>query len=289
MFKVYLHKLEESLIFRSMKKYCLLVLVLMVSFIHLGIAQESTTTSLDYVQPGEVLTYKISYGFLSIGEARIETSSTLHTLNNVPCYKLDISGKTTGAVGWVTKVDDKWGSYLHAKTLLPVKNYRIVRENNYKRDELTYFNHQKKNIRYFRYDYAAGKYKDAEHFEFTETVRDLIGGYHYIRQLDYNAMSMGDTINLFGFFENEFYSFKILYQGKEILKTPFGKVGAIKLVPVMPDNKVFDGENSISLWLSDDGNRIPLKAEANMFIGRAVIEISKVENLKKSLVIAKSK
>jgi hypothetical protein len=272
-----------------MKKYCLLVLVLMVSFVRLGIAQESTKTSLEYVQPGEVLTYKISYGFLSIGEARIETSSTMHALNNIPCYKLDITGKTTGAVGWVAKVDDKWGSYLNAKTLLPVKNYRSVRENNYKRDELTYFDHQKKNIRYFRYDHQAGKYQDAERFAFTETVRDLIGGYHYLRQLDYNAMAMGDTINLFGFFENEFYSFRILYKGKEILKTPFGKVGAIKLVPIMPDNKVFDGENSISLWLSDDSNRIPLKAEANMFIGRAVIEISKYENLKKSLVIANSK
>ena len=261
----------------------------MVCFAVVGIAQERNQAHHDYVQPGEVLTYKISYGFLSIGEAVIATSSTQHTLNNTPCYKVDITGRTTGAVGWVAKVDDKWGSFLNAKSLLPVKNYRVVRENNYKRDEVTYFDHQGNKIRYYRYDHGAGKYKDAEIFEFTETVRDLIGGYQYLRQLDYKAMAVGDTINLFGFFEDDFYNFKILYKGKEKLKTPFGKIVALKLVPVMPDNKVFDGENSISLWLSDDSNRIPLKAEANMFIGRAVIEISKYENLRKDLAVIAGK
>ncbi len=286
MCKVNLDKPRETLIFRGMKKYCLLVL--MVWFAGYGVAQDRTQASYPYIQPGEVLTYQISYGFLSIGEAVIATSSTLHTLKNIPSYKVDISGRTTGAVGWVAKVDDKWGAYLRADNLLPIRNYRIVRENNYKRDEKTFFDYTAKSIQYYRYDHKAEKFNDPEIHEFTKPVRDLIGGYHYLKQLDYNAMQVGDTIKLFGFFENEFYTFDILYKGKEKLKTAFGKVAAIKLVPVMPDNKVFDGENSISLWLSDDSNRIPLKAEANMFIGRAVIEISKYENLRKNLdIVAK--
>lgn len=53
-----------------MTKYCLLLLVFIS--VRIGFAQESAKVSQAYVQPGEVLNYKISYGFLSIGEAIIK-------------------------------------------------------------------------------------------------------------------------------------------------------------------------------------------------------------------------
>lgn len=268
-----------------MKKIGLLVLVFFLC--GMAYAQDVALLENKPVSLGERLVYKITYGFLNIGEARIETSPAVHALNDLPCYKIDISGKTTGAVSWLTKVDDRWGAMLDTKSLLPLKTYRIVRENNYKRDEVSYFDHGKKNIRYYRYDYGAEKFNDPKHFTFTETVRDLIGGYYYLRQVDYSKLVLGDTIKLYGFFEDEFYKFDILYKGKEKINTQFGEVAAIKLVPVMPDNEVFKGENSISLWLSDDENRIPLKAEANMFIGTAGCDIIAYDNLKNSFTSSK--
>lgn len=267
-----------------MKRYWVLVLVLF--FAGMVEAQDLLPTANRIAQPGELLTYKVTYGFLTVGEAQITTNETLYNVDNTPCYKIDIIGKTTGAVGWVAKVDDKWGAYLNTTDLLPVKSYRIVRENNYKRDELAYYNHKKKTIKYQRYNHKTSKFESPEIYSFTNTVRDLIGGYYYLRQIDYNKMVVGDTIHLLGFFENEFYNFDIIYKGKESLKTQFGKIGAIKLVPVMPNNKVFDGENSITLWLSDDENRIPLKAEANMFIGKAGCDIISYQNLKSKMVFA---
>lgn len=274
-----------SLIFRYMKKCWLMILI--CCFVSPAYGQQYPRSDKTYIQHGELLTYKISYGFLTIGEATITTSEHVYRLGEEACYKVDISGRTTGAVGWVARVDDKWGAYLRKTDLLPLKGYRIVRENNYKRDETTFFDHQEKQIRYLRYDHKAQKYQEAQLFTFTETVRDLIGAYHYLRQLDYDQMSKGDTIRVAGFFEDEFYHFKVLYQGREKIKTEFGSVKALKLVPVMPNNKVFDGENSISLWLSDDDNRIPLKAEANMFIGKAGCDIISYTNLKSNLGIAR--
>jgi len=49
---------------------------------------------------------------------------------------------------------------------------------------------------------------------------------------------------------------------------------------LMPNNEVFNGRHSISLWLSDDKNKIPLKAEASMFIGNARIELVDYKGLK---------
>lgn len=269
-------------------KYCLFLILFFV-YLQDGLAQELPQLPDKKIQPGELLTYKVTYGIFTVGEAKIETNSTIHFLNNTPCYKIDITGKTTGALGLVAKVDDKWGAYLNTRNLLPVKSYRIVRENNYKRDEMSFFDHTNKQVRYHRYNYNTKSFNEAEHLSFQQTVRDLIGGYHYLRQIDYTHLQAGDTIHMFGFFENEFYNFDILYKGKEVIKTQFGKVPALKLVPVMPNNKVFDGENSITLWISDDANRIPLKAEANMFVGKAGCEIIAHENLKQPLLSSSNK
>ena len=50
--------------------------------------------------------------------------------------------------------------------------------------------------------------------------------------------------------------------------------------PVMPDNSIFEGEDAILAWISDDENKIPLKVEAEMFIGHAGIELSDYSGLR---------
>lgn len=51
----------------------------------------------------------------------------------------------------------------------------------------------------------------------------------------------------------------------------------------MPDNKLFDGENSVTCWISDDGNRIPVKIQAKMFIGSTGIELTGIRGLRNQL------
>jgi hypothetical protein len=90
-----------------------------------------------------------------------------------------------------------------------------------------------------------------------------------------------------GFFEDEFYNFKIVYSGKETIRVKAGKVRTLVFKPVMPKNKVFDGENSVTAWFSDDNNRIPVKISANMFIGSAGVELTGYSGLKNRLNVVK--
>jgi hypothetical protein len=50
---------------------------------------------------------------------------------------------------------------------------------------------------------------------------------------------------------------------------------------------IFDGENSITAWFSDDKNRIPVKISAEMFIGSAGVELTDVSGLKNPLNFAR--
>src|SRR5690606_40087783 len=91
---------------------------------------------------------------------------------------------------------------------------------------------------------------------------------------DLSKTKPGDTLVVKGVFEAPFYSLDVIYEGKDVIKTKAGRFRAIKVVPVMPKNKVLDGENSVTAWFSDDRNRIPLKISAQMFIGSAGVELT---------------
>jgi hypothetical protein len=229
---------------------------------------------------GEQLDYRVHFGIFSVGKAKMEVHQQVYQINNRPSYKVDIFGWTTGAMGWVTKVDDNWGAYIDSTNLLPHVSWRNIREGRYRKDELVKFDHQSNVIEAKVKDNKTGEFKEPVQYKAPENIRDIVGGYLFLRHVDFSGLRVKDTIRMNAFFEDTIYDFRILYMGKERLKTKAGDFNALKLVPVMPDNKMFAGENSITLWLSDDRNRILLKAEANMFIGRAGVELVNYQGLK---------
>ena len=80
--------------------------------------------------------------------------------------------------------------------------------------------------------------------------------------------------------EDATYTLQIRYKGKEEIKTKFGRINAHRLVPIMPANQMFSGENSVRFWVSDDKNRVPVRVEADMFIGKVVCEMRDYSNLR---------
>ena len=232
------------------------------------------------IKPGETLDYKVTFGFFTVGRAQIVTSEKLYRVNGYPCYKIEVKGKTSGAVDWVAKVEDVWGTYMDSLSFMPHIGYRQIKENSYRKNEVTKFDQKKQMVELKVLNQKTGEYNESQIFQTIEPVRDLVSGYSFLRTLDYDSKKPGDIITLYGIFEDSFYDFKILYAGKEKIKTSIGEYTAFKLIPVMPDNKLFAGENSITIWLSDDANKIPLKVEANMVIGKAGCEITGVSSLK---------
>jgi hypothetical protein len=89
------------------------------------------------------------------------------------------------------------------------------------------------------------------------------------------------------FFEDEFYKLSIVYKGKETIKTKVGKIRCIAFKPIMPKNQLFEGENSITAYFSDDKNRIVVKIDAQMFIGSAGVELTGYSGLRNPLNLVK--
>ena len=236
---------------------------------------------------GEVLEYKMSYGIFSIGKGSTVIHDKYYSINGRNCFKVDVYGRTTGMVDWVADVNDQWGAYIDTIALVPHMSYRKIREGKYRKDEIITFDHEAKKIEAKVLDKKTGKYKAPNYHDAPPQVRDMITGLMFMRTQDFSGVQLNDTIVVEGFFEDTIYKLKILYKGKETIKTKAGKFRAIVLKPLMPDNKIFNGENSITAWFSDDKNRIPLKISADMFIGSAGVELTSYKGLRNTVNLVK--
>lgn len=223
---------------------------------------------------GEELNYRVNFGFLTVGHAVTRIDKKVHTFSARPCYKIDAYGSTSGLISWLSKVDDQWGAYVDTAALTTHVSYRKLKEGRFRRDEVVTFDqqHQKAEVKVMNNE--TGVYDNVKTYPVEKNVRDIVAGFMYLRVIDFAKYKKGDTIRVSGFFEDTSYVLRIIYDGKEKVSTSIGKLICHRIVPVVPDNKLFNGENSVTAWLSDDGNRIPVKIQARMFIGSTGLELT---------------
>ena len=103
-------------------------------------------------------------------------------------------------------------------------------------------------------------------FDVTKNVQDMLSGYYYLRTLDYSKYKVGDVIKMKAYLTDDLYDFEIRYMGTTTLKMKKGKIKAIKLMPVMPDNSYFKNKDAVTFYVSNDKNRVPLFVKADMFV-----------------------
>lgn len=233
---------------------------------------------------GETIRYRVHYGFINAAEAIVETSGRLERVNERPCYQATVSGRTTGSFDYFLRIRDQWRSYIDTTSILPLRATRDIAEKNYRKKETINFDH-------FR-DLAEIQDHDKDEPKRTtvkilNNAQDMVSGFYFLRTLNYDHLRPGDVLKVPGFLDGDNYMLEVVFRGREITETKAGDVRTIKLTPKMPSNKLFKGENAISVYLSDDKNKIPVMFQAEMFVGSIKVDMYKAEGLKSRLNMVK--
>ncbi|MCK8492552.1 DUF3108 domain-containing protein [Spirosoma sp. RP8] len=259
-----------------MKKYLIglgIIFVLGTGFASLNAYRRVVNTSFG---PGEHLEYRVHYGFINAAEAVVDVSPTLYKVNERPCYRVNVDGRTVGAFDLVTRIRDTWRSYIDTSAILPQKFYTNLQENNYRKEENITFNHETNTVK-------AEERTERDIFKVPDNVHDLISGYYFLRTIDFSKLSNGQIIEVPAFYDDTIYNMKVRYRGKDVVKTKQGKVNVLKLNPVLPQNKLFKDEESIRIFVSDDLNKIPVKVEVDLWVGSMVMDLKRNGGLKQPL------
>jgi hypothetical protein len=225
---------------------------------------------------GETLKYKVHYGFITAAEGVIDIDHVLHRVNNRPCYRVNVFGKTVGSFDFFLRIRDNFRSYIDTTAIVPHRFQQNKEEGRYRKKETIDFDHTRN----------LATVNNNSH-KVPENIQDVVSGVFYLRTLDLDNYRSGDVIRVKGFFDEEVYDLTVFYMGKETVDTKAGKIRAHRLVPKMPNNKMFRGENSISLYLSDDKNRIPVLVKAEMFVGSVLLDLYQHSGLRHQLNVVK--
>ena len=221
---------------------------------------------------GETFEYKVKLGFIPVGQATVDVSNQLFSVNNRVCYRVNIYGRTAGITD-LFKIRNTYRSYVDTAAILPQRFLMSVHENNYKKDLSLTFNHAQNTV-------LRETGNEDKNYKVPDNIQDVVSGYYYLRTIDFSSMRVGEVINTPMFFDDEVYAMKVKYAGKAITDTRFGKIKVIKLNPILPSNKMFDGENAIRILVSDDKNRVPIKIEVDFPVGGATMELKHYNNVR---------
>ncbi len=227
---------------------------------------------------GEWLKYKMSYsGFFKAGTAELSLKET--KLNGKEVFYARGFGKTSDFIGWFFKVRDTYESYFDSYKVMPYLFKRDVNEGGYiiKRD--TRFNQDTKIATVEDY-----KYNTTKEIPFGN-VQDMISAFYHLRTINTDSIKTGDEIDLNMFFDSKTFAFKLRFLGKEYIKTKFGKIKTIKLRPIVQSGRVFKESESVTIWVTDDKNKIPVRLKAALAVGSLRAELKAFKGLANSFKI----
>lgn len=257
---------------KSMKKILLVFGLLTAFFV--------SAQKLQDIQSGEVLKYRIHYGLLNAGTATLTTLKTAY--QGQPHFYVKGYGKTTGAVRAFFKVEDHYESFINYNNGLPSFYVRNVKEGNYTQHFETVFNHNNQTLLL-----TDRENKTTKTVNSVRGVQDMLSAFYYLRSLDDSDLKVGTVKKLNVWIDDEMFPFQLKVVGTENIKTKYGYINCLKIVPQVISGRVFKDKEGVTLWVSNDKNHVPISVKAELAVGSLKADLDSYANVKYPLVFKK--
>ncbi|HTI59655.1 DUF3108 domain-containing protein [Mucilaginibacter sp.] len=250
-------------------KIYLIAFLLAVTSLNKTQAQQLNKIDEPAFKPGEKLSYKMKYGIFTAAEANIRVEETPLKFEDKPSYHIIAEGKTAGTFDVFYKVRNRYETYVDEQTIEPYFYAENRHESNYKHTDIVVFNHRNHTI----------KAKKGI-FPLEGKVFDFLSSYYYARCIDVSKLQIGEKMDIQYFLEDGVHTLTITYMGKEKVTCSMGTFNCLKFNPTIIPGRIFRKDSKLYLWITDDGNRIPVKAHVELIVGSLNMDLTAASGLK---------
>jgi len=228
---------------------------------------------------GERLTYKIYYNLNFIWVPAGEVTFRMFDEGNQLHYQA--KGETYDSYEWFFSAKDEYDSWVDKTTLLPNYSERNVNEGNYHIFEKISFNQAGKKMTVWRSPKRGEPEEKTEH-AVQSSCHDMLSILYHLRNIDFASQNDGHELPLRVFMDKEEYPLKMRYLGKDTNKKVYkmGRYQTLKFQPQVIAGNVFKDDAKMTVWVSDDANRIPLLIESPVSVGSVKMVIKEYWGLK---------
>lgn len=247
--------------------------ILLLTFAFFSIvasAQELPVLQEPVFQSGEVLNYRLRYGFITAAEATIKVTNSDLKFDNRPTFRLSVNAHTSGTFDIFYKIRDRYDSYIDKETFTPYFYQENIRESSYRRQDKARFYQDGKKVVSNRGTFSTP----------TNQTFDLVSAYYFARSLDISRLRIGDKFKINYFLQDGISDLEIEFIGREVVKTELGNIRCLKFSPSIKPGRIFKKDSRLYLWVTDDGNRVPVKAQVEILVGAVTMELESASGLK---------
>lgn len=223
---------------------------------------------------GEWFKFRMHYGIVNAGYATLEVKEAVK--NNKKVYHAVGKGWTTGMTKFFFKVDDNYESFFDKETGNPYQYVRKIDEGGYTKNQEGFFDNAKHTVLVKDY-----KNKNEKTIIVPANTQDILSTFYYLRNHPtIDKLKVGESISIDMFFDDETTKFKLKYIGKEDLKTKFGTIPCMIFRPYVQAGRVFKEQESLTVWISDDDNKMPIRIKASLAVGSLKADLDGFKGLK---------
>jgi len=217
---------------------------------------------------GEVVKYHAYYnwGFIWLNAGKVSFTVDAINVDSMPAYHLKAHGSTYKTYDKLYKVRDTFETKVDTLHLEPFEFKRVTNEGSYKANYLYKFNRKNRTIH-------ASIQKEKEPRKDTtlawkDCSFDLLTMVYKARNIDYSKYNIDEKIPISMVVDGEIHDIYIRYLGKETIKNRDGrKFNCLKFSPLLVEGTIFESGEDMTVWVTDDANRIPIIVEAKILIG----------------------
>ncbi len=233
---------------------------------------------------GERATYHIYFnlGPIWLHAGNVNFSVKERVDKNVPLFDLQLAGSTIKSFDRFYCIRDTFSVTVQQKGLLPLYYKEVKHEDSYFSDKR------------YRFDWKENDKGSKVYFDFNKRgkmsydslpiqrgVLDLITSCYHIRSVDMKKVKKGQMIPFRLVLDKEIYDLTVKYCGEETIKLKNKKkYKALKFTPKLVTGDIFEEEDAMSIYVSNDENHVPLYIEAKIKVGYVKVMLNDISNTK---------
>ena len=230
---------------------------------------------------GEKLTFSLMFKWgavnTEVGQAELSIDST--SFNGKPAYHSALFVKSMPFFDVFFKMREHFQGWMSIDDVRPLKFIRDTHEGNYDATNLYYYDWDKKIIHADVNFNRKGPQK--LEIPLKECVFDIGSILYYARCMDTSKLKEGGKYPISFAIDDSVFDVMLTYRGKEVVKArKLGKVRCMRFTCSVVSGQMFSGDEEFVLWISDDGNRLPVGFMAPLRVGAVRGWLKEYENLK---------
>ena len=202
---------------------------------------------------GEWLRFSIDYGVINAGGATMEVSE-IRKIAGRECLDVHTEARSNAFFSKFYKVWDRAQSFLDAETLLPIRFEKHIREGGYRHDKLIKFDRN--------HNFAL--YENGDEVLMHPFSQDELSAFYYLRTL---PLEVGRDVSIDTHSARKNYPAKVIVHRKETIEVEAGTFDCFVVEPVLKEGGIFTAKGTLTIWITDDERRIPVKMNTKVLIG----------------------